>query len=273
MSQETAKPVVPARPAATVMITRDGPNGLEVFMVKRNHQIDFISGVLVFPGGKAEPGDKAELLADLSDGGAGWSETLRTMGAAAIREAFEECGILLARDGRTGQLVGADRLNDLAPYRTALDKRECGLADMLTKENLRLALDQLVWFAHWITPEFVPKRFDTYFFLARPPAGQVGRHDGRESIDSTWIAPDVAVADPKWTVIFPTRMNLLKLGQSKSVADAFAAAGAAQPLTVSPWFETSPEGRVMHIRKDAGYPQTSELQREFESNALTSIGG
>ncbi len=180
---ENEKPVAVPVPAATILLLRDAPGGLEVFMVKRHHQIDFVAGALVFPGGKVEKGDADAELNEFFDGGETWTDTMRAMGAGAIREAFEESGILLARDARHGGFVTSERLEDLQHYRKLLDKREAVLADVLRKEKLRLALDQLVHFAHWITPANMPKRFDTHFFLASSPIGHAGSHDGRESVD------------------------------------------------------------------------------------------
>ena len=86
---------------------------------------------------------------------------------------------------------------------------------MLRKERLNIAFDALAHFAHWVTPDYMPKRFDTHFFLAAAPGGHAGRHDGRESVDSIWISPSEAIADrKKWNVIFPTKLNLMKLAES-----------------------------------------------------------
>ncbi|MEJ0041506.1 MAG: hypothetical protein WDM81_04580 [Rhizomicrobium sp.] len=249
-------------PAATVLLLRDGAGGLEVFMVKRHHQIDFVAGALVFPGGKLETGDSDAALAAHCDGAKDWTAPMRALGAAAIREAFEESGILLARDARTGEMVSAARLSELQPYRPLLEKRAAVLAQVLEKEKLRLALDQLVPFAHWITPDNMPRRFDTHFFLAASPFGHAGSHDGRESVDSIWIRPCDAIADArKWHVIFPTRLNLAKLDVSKTVAAAIAAARADTVRPVTPWVENGPDGQVLRIRDDAGYAQTSEDMR------------
>jgi hypothetical protein len=109
----------------------------------------------------------------------------------------------------------------------------------------------------------MPKRFDTHFFVAAAPQGHIGAHDGRESVDSTWIRPQDAIADRKrWNVIFPTKLNLMKLAQSKTPAEAIAAAKKAPPLTVEPWTETGPDGQVIRIRDDAGYEQTSAVLRD-----------
>lgn len=250
-------------PAATIVIARDGANGMEVFMVKRHHQIDFVAGALVFPGGKVAKGDLDPALADFMDGMDALSGGMQSLAAAAIREAFEESGILFARPAGEEALVSPERLAQLDHYRPRLEKGESTLLDMLRAEELRLACDRLVRFAHWITPENMPKRFDTHFFLAAAPSGHLGRHDGRESVDSIWIGPGEAVADRKrWNVIFPTKLNLMKLARSSRVEDALAAARVAPPLTVTPWVEQSAEGTLLRIRDDAGYEQTSALLRE-----------
>ena len=260
---ESEKPVAVPMPAATILLLRDAPGGLEVFMVKRHHQIDFVAGALVFPGGKVEKGDADAALGEFFDGGDDWNETMRALGAGAIREAFEESGILLARDARHGDFVSSERLADLQVYRPLLEKREAILADVLRKEKLRLALDQLVHFAHWITPANMPKRFDTHFFLASSPIGHAGSHDGRESVDSIWITPNGAISDrKKWNVIFPTKLNLMKLANSTTVSEAIATARAAKVLPVTPWVESGAEGQVLRIRDDAGYAQTSANMRD-----------
>jgi 8-oxo-dGTP pyrophosphatase MutT (NUDIX family) len=252
---------VPAVPAATILIVRDGGSGLEVFMVKRHYQIDFMAGALVFPGGKVHAGDRDALLSAYLDAGV-LSEEELALRAAAIREAFEESGILFARAEGKGDFIGADRLSQLDRYRAPLEKGEMSLAEMLRIENLRLACDCLVPFAHWITPVNMPKRFDTHFFIAAAPEGHAGAHDGRESVDSVWINPDVAIADrKKWNLVFPTKLNLMKLAPFKTVAEAIEGARANPPLTVTPWIEESPEGQRLRIREDAGYAQTSTLLR------------
>ncbi len=257
------KPAAVPIPAATILLLRDGVPGLEVFMVKRHHQIDFVAGALVFPGGKLEKGDSDPALDEHIDCAGDWTAPMRALGAGAIREAFEESGILLARDARTGELVPAARLEELQPYRHLLEKREAVLAEVLAKEKLRLALDLLVPFAHWITPVNMPRRFDTHFFLAVSPVGHVGSHDGRESVDSIWITPGEAVSDrKKWNVIFPTRLNLMKLDRARSVAAAIAAARADTVLPVIPWVEDGPDGQILKIRDDAGYTQTWANMRD-----------
>ena len=262
MSDPSANRGAGTIPAATILLVRDGADGLEVFMVKRNHQIDFAKGALVFPGGKAQPSDYDPDLDARMDANPSWPEPLRALAAAAIREAFEEAGILLARDARSGALIDPARLLQLHPYRERLEKGEISLGDLVVAENLRIACDHLVHFAHWITPKMMPKRFDTHFFIARAPEGHHGRHDGRES-ESVWISPETAIADRKrWNIIFPTKLNLMKLAQSKTVDAALDAARCVPPVTVEPWVEDGADGAILRIRTDAGYAQTWTSMRD-----------
>src|SRR5690242_7135892 len=138
------KPATPVA-AATVLIVRDGADGLEVFMVKRHHQIDFVAGALVFPGGKVHGGDREAALSDHMDGAEAWTPEMRALGAAAIREAFEESGILFARDAN-GTFVSTARLAELDAWRERLEKNSATLLEMVQREQLRLACDRLVRF-------------------------------------------------------------------------------------------------------------------------------
>ncbi len=253
----------PPVPAATVLIVRDGAEGIEVFMVKRHYEVDFVAGALVFPGGKLAPGDLDAASSEFTTGMASWSMPMRALAAAAVREAFEESGILFARERDSEALVDAPRVAALQDWRATLERSEISLVDLLRRERLVLACDELVHFAHWVTPKVAPKRYDTHFFLARAPAGQLGTHGGCESIDSVWIRPQAAVSDrEKWKVVFPTRLNLAKLARSNSVDNALSAARATSPLRVEPWVEDRPEGKVLRIGDDAGYEQTSALLRD-----------
>lgn len=257
MSTETP----PARiiPAATILLVRDGATGLEVFMVKRHHQIDFASGALVFPGGKLAPGDSDPRLRALIDGAEAYDDAELALAACAIREAFEESGILLARRPGASDLLSGDEVKVLDDCRVPLNAETLALADFLSANGIRLAADRLMRFARWITPEMMPKRFDTWFFIAAAPPGQLGAHDGYESVDSVWTTAEAAIAEPeRWTVIFPTRMNLLKLGRSGDAASAIAAAASQPVITVTPWVEPRESGAVLRIQPDAGYGDPQE---------------
>jgi len=248
---------VKARMASTVLLMRDAPEGLELFMVVRNHQIDFASGALVFPGGSVDPSDNDPRLRSLCDGVDDVSDEMLALMVAAAREAFEECGVLLARSNGSNDLIPGDRANELGlKYREALESSRLGMIDIAEAEDIRFALDRLVHFAHWITPAHMPKRFDTHFFLAEAPSDQLLAHDGHESIDSVWIRPADACSEAdngKRTIIFPTRLNIEKVGKNRSVAEAIAAARSSKVVTVQPVSEMVEGGRIMRIPEEAGY--------------------
>jgi 8-oxo-dGTP pyrophosphatase MutT (NUDIX family) len=220
-------------------------------MVVRHREIDFASGALVFPGGSVEPGDHA-IAADAARCGlvAGLDQRDRAIRVAAVRETFEECGVLLARPrGSKNWLPGA-RVAELAGKHSG---RPFG--EWLVEEDLELALDALTPFAHWITPAVLPKRFDTHFFILAAPRDQSALHDGSESVDSLWTDPACALAEAeagKFTLVLATRLNLQKLAQSPDVASAIAA--CARPVvTVAPVAVETAQGYEIHIPADAGY--------------------
>jgi 8-oxo-dGTP pyrophosphatase MutT (NUDIX family) len=257
MSETTEKKVkttASAVPSATILMLRDGTDGLEVFMVVRHHQIDFASGALVFPGGKVAVGDDA--VRAQCTGVEGLDNIELELRVGAIREAFEECGILLARPKGQAELIGGERLSQLEHYREPLAKGEMTIKQFLDQEDLVLACELLQKFAHWITPEMMPKRFDTHFYLAVAPSDHVALHDGHESVDSVWIKPATALAEAeegKRTIIFPTRLNVEMLGQSHSVDNAMAMAQQRPIVTVLPHIEKREDGGWLCIPKEAGY--------------------
>ncbi len=252
------KTIAPTFAAATILLVRDCPGGIEVFMVKRHHQIDFASGALVFPGGKVDPHDRDPVLRDHADGAGGLDDYRLSLAACAIREGFEESGILLARKPGAVGSVSAIAATALSGWRPKLNAGDIGLVQFLRAEGLRLSCDSLVPFAHWITPPMMPKRFDTHFYLAEAPHGQLGQHDGSESVDSVWVDPNEAIHDKRWTIIFPTKMNLKKLGEAKSVSEALARARSSRIVTVEPKVETREGGPVLTIPEDAGYGKVEE---------------
>lgn len=229
-------------------------------MVKRNHAIDFASGALVFPGGKLADGDFDPALAQHLRPG-GLDPSLFPYALGAIREAFEESGLLLARARGSEAFLPASRIADLDEWRPRLNAGAATLRDLAEAAQVEFALDVLIPFAHWITPEGMPKRFDTWFFLAPAPADQIGQHDGDESVDSEWINPNTALAEyeaKRRTIVFPTRMQLLKLGRAASVAEARASAGAAQVITVMPVIDRQAPGEPhLRIPLEAGYGVTA----------------
>jgi 8-oxo-dGTP pyrophosphatase MutT (NUDIX family) len=246
------------RLSATILLLRDNDAQLEVFMVERHHQIDFAEGALVFPGGKLETSDAApELTAHCRDAGL-YPEVAPALRVAAIRETFEECGVLLARPRGADELVAPERLDDIAKrFRQRLVDDEATMLDLVVTEELELAFDLLVPFAHWITPEFMPKRFDTHFFLVAAPTDQLALHDGFESVDSIWTTIPRALElerTGKRTIIFPTLENMKKLGRSQSVEEALEAARSDTIVSVLPTLRNGENGELwMEIPESAGY--------------------
>jgi 8-oxo-dGTP pyrophosphatase MutT (NUDIX family) len=245
------------RLAATILLLRDRDEQMEVFMVLRHHEIEFVSGALVFPGGSVDADDSA-LAAARADGMAGVDPAAATVRVAAIREAFEESGFLLARKAGSDQFVTALEQKDLqSRYRAALLAGEVSFARIIEQENLTLATDMLIPFAHWITPEGMPKRFDTHFFLAHVPEDHVGSHDGLETVESLWIRPGDAVAHARsgrYTIVLPTRLNLEKLSRHPKAADAVQSARSAPTVTVLPTLIKEGDAkRSIRIPLEAGY--------------------
>lgn len=245
------------RSAATLMLARDSAEGIELFMVVRHHEIEFASGALVFPGGSAGQLDFDPRWRNLAEGVTEVNDEMLGLMAAAAREAFEECGVLFAREYRGGPLIDGARAETLGiAYRQEIEAGTLGFADMIERETLIAAFDRLVHFAHWITPPHMPKRFDTHFFLAQAPIDHVLRHDGHEAVDSIWITPTQARKDAdaqKRTVLFPTLLNLEKVGRHDTVMRALAAAQDQAVVTVRPEVQTSPKGRILRIPMEAGY--------------------
>ncbi|MEM7219135.1 MAG: NUDIX hydrolase [Pseudomonadota bacterium] len=261
MSQKRS--IAPTVPAATVLLLRDAPDGLEVFMVVRHHQIDFASGALVFPGGKADPQDFEPELRELAIGGTD-DDDLFGAQVAALREAFEECGVLLARRLGEDRLIDGERLASLQTYREPINNGELGFAQFLREQHLVLDCGALGHFAHWITPEMMPKRFDTHFFVASAPPDQLAVHDGYESVDSVWIRPADAIGDAESgqrTIIFPTLRNIHALDRATTVAEAFDQL-PAKPVPVLPWMEKRDDGQYLCIPPEAGYDISEEKMPE-----------
>jgi 8-oxo-dGTP pyrophosphatase MutT (NUDIX family) len=272
-SKDTAP--VPARPAATVIILRDAPGGIEVFMVERLREIEFASGALVFPGGKV----------DAEDSGAAWAELAAqappapdgSFFVAAGRETFEEAGLMLARRRGTEKIVDSDTAHRLVEaHRGRLLDRETTFADIVRSEGLVLAVDLMVPFAHWITPERVPKRFDTHFLLVAAPIAQLGAHDGGESADGLWITPQQALSDAQAgtrTLVFATRMNLSKLARYRTVAETVEATRSQPVVTVTPRMKGTAEGRWLQIPAEADYGVTEVFVEEGSRFGTVALRG
>jgi len=263
----------PPRPATTVLLLRPSKKGdadspLEVFMVVRHHAIDSFSGALVFPGGKLEDADGDARLKARCGGADRISADELKFRVAGIREAFEECGVLLARKpGQRSVIAAADLEAIEQKWRARLVKNESNILDMVEAEDLQLATDLMTPYAHWITPTFVPKRFDTWFYLAEAPEDQLALHDGSESTDSVWIGAQQAIdeaASGKRTLVHATTKNLELLVEGGTVTGALSQASERTIVTVQPWVEQRDGKRFLHIPEGAGY---RNLVREMPPQA------
>ena len=267
------------REAATVMLVRDAPSGrshdddshaspsgtrlgpggattsaLEVFLLRRNLRSAFVAGAYVFPGGAVDPADRSPEMLRLVHGlDAGHADaTLGVEGAvgfwvAAIRESFEEGGVLLARDAST-ELPVDPRVSDrLAPDRSSIASGAASFAAMVAAESLVLDAGGLRPFARWITPSPAPRRYDTWFFVAPAPADHAYAHDADETVASEWMRPTDALARAgrqEIELIYPTFRSLQALARFHDSAALLAAVDHA-------WVESTPALRV--INPDQGW--------------------
>lgn len=242
-------------PAATLILLRDHPvSGLEIMLIQRHRASKFAAGDYVFAGGKVEPADTspeaiarctgldagraAEVLGLPSDGSQAPGYWI-----GAIRETFEEVGVLLAYglDGRPARLEPSR----VGEYRRACQADHRAFWDMLRAEDLRLAADQLVYVAHWITPEERPLRFDTRFFAAPMPAGQAAVADDNEIIDVRWLSPAEALAARERGEIsmrLPTMRNLKLFDGAASTAEALRRLRGRPIEMIRPRLVAGPDG-------------------------------
>ncbi|MDQ8043371.1 MAG: hypothetical protein AAGC46_02870 [Solirubrobacteraceae bacterium] len=236
---------VAIRPAATVLVVRDSAAGeLEVCLLRRNLESTFVGGVSVFPGGAVEPADGDPAVLALCDGRTDAEASARlgidhgglAYWVAAIRETFEEAGLLPATWAHSGAPL---HFSDdafaarFAEHRAAVDREERSLAQVLETEGLRLDLTAMHYVSHWITPPGRSRRYDTRFFLAQAPAGQQLLHDGREAIEGAWMRPVDAIARQEAGELVmrpPTVWSLHQLARSTTAAEALAEAAALQDV-------------------------------------------
>lgn len=223
----------PIREAATVMLVRDAPH-LEVFMLRRNLGALWVGGAHVFPGGAVDADDRNERLHSRCDGPNDVTAS-RLLGhdsgglgywVAAIRETFEEAGVLLARhsDGRKIDPLDSawERLVDA---RDSLNAGDCTFIEIVESEDLILECSSLMLFSHWITPVGIPRRYDTWFFVAAAPEGHSYLHDDGETVESAWKRPVDAVAQAERdeiNLILPTHRSLDALSHFRSTDGLFS---------------------------------------------------
>lgn len=257
--------VVQPRLSAAVMLLRDHAcgQGIEVFMVRRVIQSDFMPGVHVFPGGSVSVDDysaeQAErVCAPVAPSGAdpqGHTALGTGTRAAAIRELFEEAGVLLAYRVTQMLAYNEENMSRFDEYRQAFNQRKGSLVEMARAEQLMLATDHLGYCAHWITPEGMPKRFDTHFFLTSAPEEQQAAHDRLETSEGVWIQPAEALTRyerGEFPLVFATIYQLRDLAAFARVKDALESTITRPVPTIMPIVTLEDGKRRVYLPSDPG---------------------
>ncbi len=269
----TVAPAVPAypKPASTVVLLRDSSAGLEVFLTQRTPDAKSFSGAFVFPGGVVDAGDDvahwpetaiddpgASKLLDLESGGFAYL-------LAAVRESYEEAGLLLAEDANGNPLAinTPDQITIFSALREQLNAGTLSFRDLMQQQGLRPALGRLTYFSHWITPSAVPRRFDTRFFVALAPAGQIASHDQGETVDHIWIQPDAALArqeSGEYKLFLPTITTLKLLARFGDTAELMQhLAQPRQITTMRPHYASDRNGQRILLPHDYAYAEAIKL--------------
>lgn len=271
IGRDVVEPAVP-RPAATVILLRDGEHGPEALLLRRQLRTGFVPGAYVFPGGTVDPADGDVRLAELVTGieppapstpaaaaTRGHSQAEASAGAlepslaywvAAARELFEETGVLLARTAGGEPAADAHSEPALARARSVLLEDRSTMYDVLRSASLTLDFSAVVYFAHWITPVVEPRRFDTRFFMAALPPGQRAEHDPREMDDAVWLTPAAALArfhEGTLPMVFPTVHSLELISDFPRVDQLLAAFRGCEVRTVLPRLGHAPDGVVLIV--------------------------
>lgn len=257
------------REAATVMVVRDDP-GLEVLMVRRTLRADFVGGAHVFPGGAIDAADRtAEAFArtiGLDDATASSRVGVHAGGlafwVAAVRECFEESGLLLARPAEASDAPLPLTPAELREYRRRVADDELVLLDVLVTEDLVVDASAMHALSHWVTPVGMPRRYDTWFFVAAAPDGQEAWHDESETVASMWVPPAEALARSErgeWELIFPTIRNLETIARFDTAAELLDATRRASEVpTTRPKIVSDGPGMRLLLPGDPGYDEAHE---------------
>jgi 8-oxo-dGTP pyrophosphatase MutT (NUDIX family) len=254
-----------------VVVLRDSAAGPEVFLVRRHERTAFMGGAHVFPGGRVDAGDRDVADAMWCDGIAVASAQLTGLSAAdamafhvaALRELFEEAGVLLAHDasGAFVSLGGAEVHARFKQYRADVHTGTRSMRDVMEREGVRLALDAVVSFAHWVTPPIDVRQFDTRFFLTRVPPDQTPAHDDTETTHSTWATSADALARAVRDEIVlpaPTWTTLRELEPFRTVEEALAWARQRHVVRRMPQLVEQDGLRMLVLPGDPLHPETTD---------------
>jgi 8-oxo-dGTP pyrophosphatase MutT (NUDIX family) len=255
----------PIEDAATLVLAREARQGFEVFLSKRTSKAAFMANAYVYPGGRVDPEDYEESLPLVPSGLESAFEDIadaaryRAHLVALLRECFEEAGVLLAarRDGVPLKTSGRCMVERLARHRARLNASECTFADILDAEALVLLVEHVHYFAHWITPPFENRRYDTRFFLAIAPEGQEPVPDYSEMVHGAWFSPASALdayRDGSIQLAPPTLCTLEDLAESSTLEEAVGWARAQTPSPILPRLETIDDQMNLLLPGDPLYP-------------------
>lgn len=242
------------RPAATLIMLREG-DPPEAFMQLRHEKMAFAPSFLVFPGGRMESADAAARLRARARGLERLGPERAGIVIAAIRETFEEAGVLFARKPGSDALIDGAQVHALAERRRHLNRGALGFAELIEAEDLELAGDLIKPFARWVTPWWHRKRFDTHFFVARAPEGQEPAHDGGEAVESIWLktTPD-EIAKAAERMLPPTQRSLQRVRDLGTLDRILSMPEEEAFRAVHPWLERRAEGYVLLHEARPGEP-------------------
>ncbi|NBS56910.1 MAG: MBL fold metallo-hydrolase [Betaproteobacteria bacterium] len=255
--------IVP-RPAATLILLRDGDAGPEIFMLKRSPSAAFVANAYVFPGGGLDAADHKALdrVTGLTEADANRRLGVDAGGlaywVAAVRECFEEAGILIATH-ESGEPLDPERANALAVHREAVNAGTLAFGELLAREKLAIPAERIAYFSHWVTAPGRPRRFSARFFVARAPEGQHGSHDQGETVASEWVRPHLALercSKGEIELVHPTRISLTEMAAFERADAAFEFASNRVDIEAdaSCW-ATGREGRKLFRRNDTPYAE------------------
>jgi 8-oxo-dGTP pyrophosphatase MutT (NUDIX family) len=250
------------RPSASVILVRDGPSGLETFMVRRDARSRAFASAYVFPGGTVREDDRTLAVAKAASLARQMNarsdtplapEEAAAYYVCAIRELFEEAGVLLAR-APSGDVVRVDPTDTelqehLESTRLALQAAQMTISDILKQGMWEPAYEWLMPFSHWITPRTVARRFDTRFFVARMPTGQSALHDTIETTEGLWLTPARAL-EPDYHTVYATAQHLERLQRFSTVQELLDFARSKTIRMVSPELAEDRRGLRAFIRAE-----------------------
>lgn len=246
---------------------------MEVLLGEKTSKVNFAAGAFVFPGGALDESDfpdnftisgklsvdKANQILGVSDGGLNYW-------IAAIRECFEEIGVLFAAPARGGMPSEKEFVAFESNERKKLERGEVTFHEALKHAEFSLEIDQLHYFSRWVTHAGSPRRYDTRFFIARMPQGQIARHDGGELVDHRWVKPDEALrlnSQGELNLMFPTQKTIEKLQEFSDVEEALSYTLSAPPATpMEPRLTVGAEGKKLLVPGDFAYAEAGKLDPE-----------